>query len=95
VFLERHAEHLPKALQAAANPSETDEVAVAAVVADLFGTVNDTQLKKALEDAKKEKERIEGALDRGHGICGVPRATALGRSACPLGDPGLRVSRRA
>jgi mono/diheme cytochrome c family protein len=63
VFLERHAEHLPTALQAAANPSETDEVAVAAVVADLFGTVNNTQLKKALEDAKKEKERIEAKLE--------------------------------
>jgi hypothetical protein len=64
VFLKRYAELLPKALRAAANPSETDdEVAVAAVVADLFGTVNDTQLKKALEDAKKEKERIEAKLE--------------------------------
>jgi hypothetical protein len=58
-FLERHAALLPNALEAAVSPSKTDEVPIAAVVADLFGTVNDTQLKAALVDAAAEKKRIE------------------------------------
>jgi hypothetical protein len=94
VFLERHAEHLPKALQAAANPSETDEVAVAAVVADLFGTVNDTQLKKALEDAKKEKERIEAKSEEERSTADTEYAAFLERllwagRLVRLGIPGF------
>jgi hypothetical protein len=57
-FQQRHGGSLPDALASAASTSRVAEIPVAALVADLFGTVNDTQLKAALGDALQERKRI-------------------------------------
>jgi hypothetical protein len=57
-FQQRHGGSLPDALASAASTSRVAEIPVAALVADLFGTVNDTQLKAALGDALQEWKRI-------------------------------------
>lgn len=57
--VQRHADLLPKALAGALNNEKVDEIPAAALVADLFGTVNETQLKALLVKAKDELKALD------------------------------------
>lgn len=58
-FVKRHGDLLPKALEGALKTADVDEIPIAALVADLFGTVNDTQLRAAFTTALEEKKKLE------------------------------------